>query len=77
MSENKPEQATAGKSRTLRWNPEDAEETKRARAEFNAARRQGLVAYRYRERVIKEAQEIRRFDPKAGEILLVPQLVGG
>jgi hypothetical protein len=65
------------RSRTLRWNPDNPEETQGARSEFNAARRAGLVAYRYRERVVKEAEEIRRFDPKAGEILLVPQLVGG
>ena len=76
MSDKKSD-TSVGRSRTLRWNTDDPQETLEARSEFNAARRAGLVAYRYRERVVKEAEEIRRFDPKAGEILLVPQLVGG
>ena len=65
------------KSRKLIWDPTDDSDVKRARKEFNQALREGLVAYKQVARVSKVRKEIRRFDPNLGEVLLVPQLVGG
>jgi hypothetical protein len=68
---------------TVTWNPDDRESVADARREFNRLRDAGYSAFRMNAvengvAVVEEKGErIDRFDPAAGKVMMVPQLVGG
>lgn len=58
------------------WDPNNADEVEIAKAAFEAAIAKGMRAYK----VTKDGDKgelIKKFDPKAGKIILAPALVGG
>lgn len=66
---------STGDSRFM-WDPEKADEVVGAKAQFDALKKKGYLAYTVDESGNK-GQVIREFDPAAAAIIMVPQLVGG
>lgn len=64
-----------GDSRFM-WDVTKAEETKAAEKQFKELKKKGYLAYTTDEKG-ERGQVIREFDPNAGAIIMVPQLVGG
>ena len=60
----------------IHWTPGVAVEEDAARAAFNAMKGKGYAAYRS-DGGERGDEIIRRFDPEAGEIVMVPPLQGG
>lgn len=68
---------------TVTWRPDDASSVADARREFDRLRAAGYSAFRMN--VVMEngvvveekGESIKRFDPTAGKVMMVPQLVGG
>lgn len=60
------------------WAPGNADETETARATFDRMLGKGYLAYRTSGRGSRaQRDQIREFDPQAGEITMVPPLAGG
>lgn len=59
----------------VEWDPADPESVKIAKAAFKKGREKGHLAYR--DNGGDDREQIRKFDPTAGRIVLVPQTVGG
>jgi len=66
---------STGDSRFM-WTPGNADEIAGARAQFDALKKKGYLAYTVDEDGAK-GEVISEFDPEAGAIIMVPQLVGG
>lgn len=64
-----------GDSRFM-WNPDSAVEVEAARAQFDALKKKGYWAYTTDEEG-GQGEVIHEFDPRAGAIIMAPQLVGG
>lgn len=60
----------------IMWDSRDKEETRLAKDAFDAAKAKGMLAYAVNENGDK-GEVIRRFDPKAGKIIMTRQLQGG
>jgi hypothetical protein len=58
------------------WDPEKTVEVRAARTIFDSLIHEGYNAFRVNEDD-ERGERIREFDPKAGKIMMVPQLVGG
>lgn len=61
---------------TTTWDPQKPDEVDAARAQFDTLTRKGYQAFRV-EGADNRGERLREFDPKAGKIMMVPQLVGG
>jgi hypothetical protein len=61
---------------SVTWDPETPAEVRAARETFNSLRSEGYNAFRVEEDN-ERGERITTFDPKAGKIMMVPQLVGG
>lgn len=62
----------------IMWDPRNKEEVSVAESAFNAAKAKGMVAYTVDANTGEKTGEvIRKFDKKAGKIIMAPQLVGG
>lgn len=61
---------------TTTWDPLKPDEVEAAREQFNTLTRKGYNAFRV-EGADNRGERMRDFDPKAGKIMMVPQLVGG
>lgn len=67
----------SGDTRIL-WDPRNAGEVATAKAAFDAAKAQGMMAYSVDPNSgEKTGTVIREFDETAGKIIMTPQLVGG
>jgi len=66
---------STGDSRFM-WDPTNADEVAGAKAQFDALKKKGYLAYTVDESGNK-GQVIREFDPNAAATIMVPQLVGG
>lgn len=68
---------------TVTWNPEDTDSINQARAEFRRLIRSGYQAFRMNAGmdgaavVETKGERITEFDPEAGKVMMIPQLVGG
>lgn len=68
---------------TVTWNPDDPQAVEDAKKKFNEMIRQGYSAFAMNMisengvKVEEKGRRISEFDPKAGKIMLVPQLRGG
>lgn len=68
---------------TVTWNPEDKSSIKDAEKKFDDMIKQGYTAFAMElvstngVTVEKKGQRIKKFDPEAGKIMMIPQLVGG
>lgn len=58
------------------WNPNDKDEVATAEAAFEAAKKKGMLAYSV-DKEGNKGEVIRKFDPKAGKIIMTRQLQGG
>jgi hypothetical protein len=58
------------------WDPSKPIEVRTARQAFDSLVREGYNAFSIDEDG-ERGERIREFDPKAGKIMMVPQLVGG
>lgn len=65
-----------GDTRTI-WDPNVQDEVKAAKAQFDALKKKGYLAYRVNPDDGSKGQVMREFDPKAGKIIMQPQMVGG
>lgn len=65
-----------GDTRTI-WDPNVKEEVKAAKDQFDALKKKGYLAYRVNPDDGSKGQVMREFDPKAGKIIMQPQMVGG
>ncbi len=65
-----------GDTRTM-WDPNVDEEVKAAKAQFDSLKKKGYLAYRVDPDTGNKGQVMREFDPKAGKIIMQPQMVGG
>lgn len=61
---------------TVTWDPDIEVEVSAARDQFNTLVGKGYNAFRVEGRD-NRGERITKFDPKAGKIMMVPQLVGG
>lgn len=61
---------------SVTWDPDKPVEVRAARASFDSLVREGYQAFRV-EGEDNRGERMREFDPKAGKIMMVPQLVGG
>jgi hypothetical protein len=61
---------------TITWDPDATVEVTTAREAFDRLIQQGYNAFRV-EGADNRGERIRSFEPKAGKIMMVPQLVGG
>ncbi len=61
----------------IRWDPKDEASTRLARDAFQKAMARGFRAFRTDVRGQREGEMIDTFEPKAKQIVLVPQIVGG
>lgn len=58
------------------WDPHNADEVAAAKAQFDALRKKGFIAYTVNKKGDK-GEIIREFDPNAEKIILSPPLAGG
>jgi hypothetical protein len=58
------------------WDPHNPDEVEAARAQFDALRKKGFLAYTVNKKGDK-GEVITKFDPDAEKIILSPPLVGG
>ena len=58
------------------WNPDNEDETAAAKATYETLKKKGYQAFRTTSSGEKSTR-LESFDPKAGVILMVPQLKGG
>lgn len=61
----------------IMWDPRNKDEVATAEAAFNAAKEKGMLAYSVDTETGGQGEVIRKFDKKAGKIIMVRQLVGG
>lgn len=62
----------------LMWDPENRREVATARAAFNQAKAEGMLAYGVKKNGdAKTGEVIREFNPELGKIVMVRQLQGG
>jgi hypothetical protein len=61
---------------SVEWNPDNAEEVAVARATFEQMREKGYRAFRMRGSG-QQGERMDSFDPRAEQMILVPQLRGG
>ncbi|MDE3077485.1 MAG: hypothetical protein KGJ86_18860 [Chloroflexota bacterium] len=59
----------------LSWDTKDKDSIKEAEAAFKLLTDKGHMAYEVKDG--GKGEQIKKFNPKAGEIILVPQLRGG
>jgi hypothetical protein len=59
------------------WDPNNADETAAAKAQFDTLKAKGFSAFKVEGPKGEQGEMIREFDPKAGRIILVPALAGG
>lgn len=64
-----------GDTKTL-WDPDNAEEVEAAKETFKSLTKKGYLAFHVKEDG-KKGEQMRKFDPKAGSIIMVPRMVGG
>jgi hypothetical protein len=62
---------------TVTWDPEKPIEVEVAKSMFKRLIEQGYNAFRVGEGIAIQGERIKEFDPQAGKIMMVPQLVGG
>lgn len=58
------------------WSPEDEDEVDAAETQFDSLLEKGFKAFNVSKDGSK-GKEIKKFNPKAGKIIMVPALVGG
>jgi len=58
------------------WDPENRDEVKAAREQFDALKGKGFLAFEVKNKGDK-GSEIKKFDPEAGKIILTPPIMGG
>ena len=58
------------------WDPHNSDEVEAAKAQFDALRKKGFLAYTVNKKGDK-GEVITKFDPDAEKIILSPPLVGG
>lgn len=61
----------------VKWRVGNRDEEQIARAAFDKAKDRGYLAYRVDPDDHSKGEIMREFDPKAGEVILAPQPVGG
>jgi hypothetical protein len=61
----------------LMWDPRNTEELAAARAAFNNAKSNGMLAYGVKKSGKSDGEVIRNFDPQLGKIIMVRPLQGG
>lgn len=61
---------------TVKWDPDNDAEVKTARATFDALIDKGFSAFAVKGKDDK-GEKLRRFDPTASEIILIPPIAGG
>lgn len=66
----------SGDTRVM-WDRKNKAEVAAARAQFDALRKDGYLAYKAKGKDGHQGEQIREFDPKAERIILVRPLVGG
>lgn len=60
----------------ITWDADNADEVAAARAQFDALKKKGFLAFSV-DRKGEQDERLTRFDPEAEKIILVPQTVGG
>lgn len=65
----------SGDTKTI-WNPANPDETANAKRTFEDLTKKGYLAFSVNSDGSK-GEQITRFDPEAGKVLLIPQMRGG
>lgn len=58
------------------WDPSHEDEVDAAEAQFDALMAKGFTAFKVKKDGSK-GTSIKKFDPKAGKLIMVPKMVGG
>lgn len=58
------------------WDPENEKEVETAEAEFENLIEDGYTAYKVGKKG-KKGTKMKKFDPDAGAVIMVPEMVGG
>ena len=66
---------TTGDTKVI-WDPENDDEVEAARDQFDTLIEKGFSAFQVKKNGEK-GREIKRFNPEAGKIIMVPVVVGG
>jgi hypothetical protein len=66
----------SGDSKVI-WDPDNATERKAAEAQFDILIKDGYRAYKVDKEGNKKGSPIKKFDPKAGLLIMIPGIVGG
>lgn len=64
-----------GDTKTI-WDPAKPDEVEAARAQFDALKKKGYIAYAVDEKGEK-GRVISKFDPEAGKVIMSPAMAGG
>jgi hypothetical protein len=59
------------------WDPENETEVAAARAQFDALKKKGYLAYKVEGEKGKKGELLREFDPTSGRIIMAPAVAGG
>lgn len=59
------------------WDPKNNDEIEAAEAQFDVLIDKGFKAYKVDKKGDKSGSPIKKFDPKAGKLIMVPAIVGG
>ena len=59
------------------WDPDNADETEAAKAQFDSLRAKGYLAFKVEGADGTKGEQITEWNPKAGRIILSPPMAGG
>jgi len=59
------------------WDPKNEDEVEAAEEQFDRLMDKGFTAYAVTKKDGEKGKKITKFNPKAGKIIMVPEIVGG
>ncbi len=59
------------------WDPENEAEVAAAEAQYNVLTKKGYKAFRVTGKDGDQGERMHKFDPKAGRMIMIPQMSGG
>jgi hypothetical protein len=66
----------SGDTKTI-WNPDNEDEVANAKRTFDDLRKKGYLAFRVIGKEGDKGEQMTEFDPRAGRMIMVPQMRGG
>ncbi len=65
-----------GDTKTI-WNPDNEDEVANAKRTFDDLRKKGYLAFRVIGKDGDQGEQMNEFDPRAGRMIMIPQMRGG